>query len=279
MSIRVRSNSPLPTLPPFPPSGWFIFSIYVGIGFVALPLDSFSAFRHRPKVLTASEARAQRKVLLSRSTELLRVGEDLAAGIVNFSDEMHSKKERRKKNKVDAGEMNRFRVLVDMLEADLEQFQLCDPKEYREHYNPLVPWFKLVFSVFAALLSAAWIIQIIVYMCVVGEGGGGSLVFVTRVPPAPTHPPSRPRRLFTPPLYGFMNNYLTWFDGFFPLFGTLTLALFGLYLCVCGVDWVRVYAPLPPAPHLSLPPPLLQPARGQQRRGQVWHPLLLHQGA
>ena len=48
--------------------GWFIFSIYVGIGFVALPLDCFCAFRHRPKVLAVSEARTQRKQLLSRST-------------------------------------------------------------------------------------------------------------------------------------------------------------------------------------------------------------------
>jgi hypothetical protein len=30
--------------------GWFIFSIYVGIGFIALPIDCINAFRHRPKV-------------------------------------------------------------------------------------------------------------------------------------------------------------------------------------------------------------------------------------
>ena len=30
--------------------GWFIFSIYVGIGFIALPMDCINSFRHRPKV-------------------------------------------------------------------------------------------------------------------------------------------------------------------------------------------------------------------------------------
>ncbi len=45
--------------------------------------------------------------------------------------QMHSRKERRAKKKIDAAEMNRFRVLVDMLEHDLEEFQLCDPVSWR----------------------------------------------------------------------------------------------------------------------------------------------------
>jgi hypothetical protein len=65
---------------------------------------------------------------------LLQVGEDMAAGQIEFNDEMHSKKERKAKKKISAVEMNRFRVLVDMLEADLEAFQLCDPQEVRRHY-------------------------------------------------------------------------------------------------------------------------------------------------
>ncbi len=36
--------------------GWFIFSIYVGIGFIALPMDSIYAFKNRPKMLSVSEA-------------------------------------------------------------------------------------------------------------------------------------------------------------------------------------------------------------------------------
>lgn len=108
--------------------GWFIFSIYVGIGFIALPMDCINSFRHRPKasgdhrdqagpdslwdpglggsrtrrgrgrepppppaplicasrrclcpqVLSISEARAQRKQLLGRATELMRLGEGMA---------------------------------------------------------------------------------------------------------------------------------------------------------------------------------------------------------
>lgn len=111
--------------------GWFIFSIYVGIGFIALPMDCFNAFIHRPKLLSLSEARQQKKVLMTRAKELLEVGRDMGSRMIDFSDDMHSKKERRKQSKIDAQEMNRFRVLVDMLEHDLEEFQLSDPQNYK----------------------------------------------------------------------------------------------------------------------------------------------------
>lgn len=180
--------------------GWFIFSIYVGIGFVALPLDCFNAFIHRPKVLSYSEAKVQKRTLRSRAEELIKVGEGLASGMIEFSDEMRSKRERRKRSKVDSVELNRFRVLVDMLEQDLEQFQLCDPAEYRNHYNPFVPYAKLVGGIISVIVSGVWIIHIIIY------------------------------QLFSPPLYAFLNVYFAWFDTWFPLFGTISVGVFGLYL-------------------------------------------------
>lgn len=184
--------------------GWFIFSVYVGIGFVALPLDMINGFIHRPKLLGVSEARAQRKALMNRAQELLRVGDGFASGIIDYSDEMHSKKERRKRKKVDSQEMNKFRVLVDALEVDLEQFQLCDPQNYREHYNPFVPWFKLIIGIIFGIMSILWILQIFLSM------------------------------LFTPSIHPFLNTYFTWFDGWFPFFGTLSIAVFGLYLLLAA---------------------------------------------
>lgn len=65
----------------------------------------------------------------------------------------------------------------------MEEFQLGDPQNYRQHYNPLVPYFKLVLGVISILISIVWLIQIIVYM------------------------------LFTPPLHPFLNTYLQFFDG------------------------------------------------------------------
>jgi LMBR1 domain-containing protein 1 len=185
-------------------AGWFVFSIYVGIGFIALPIDCFNAFIHRPKVLTVSEARTQRKVLMKRSEELIKIGDEMAARVIDAQDAARNKKEKRGAAKVAKVEINRFKLLVDLLEKDLEDFQLGDPQEYRQHYNPLVPYFKLVGGVLGAFMSVLWIIQIIIYM------------------------------LFNPPLHPFLNQYLGFFDGFFPLFGTLTIGIMGLYLLLAA---------------------------------------------
>jgi LMBR1 domain-containing protein 1 len=39
--------------------------------------------------------------------------------------------------------------------------------------------------------------------------------------------------LLKPPVYGFLNNYFFWFDTWFPLFGTISVAIFALYLLLC----------------------------------------------
>ena len=87
-----------------------------------------------------------------------------------------------------------------MLESEMEQFQMSDPQYYKQYYNPFVPYFKLFFGIISIILSVVWILQIIIYM------------------------------LFNPPLYGFLNNYFSWFDQWFPLFGTISVAIFALYL-------------------------------------------------
>ena len=157
-------------------AGWFVFSIYVGIGFIALPIDCFNAFVHRPKVLSVSEARTQRKVLMKRSEELIKIGDEMAARVIDAQDSARNKKEKRGAAKVAKTEINRFKLLVDLLEKDLEEFQLGDPQNYRQHYNPLVPYMKLVAGVVSVLLSAVWVIHIIIYM------------------------------LFSPPLHPFLNQ-------------------------------------------------------------------------
>ena len=185
-------------------AGWFLFSIYVGIGFVALPMDCIGAFVHRPKVLTVSEARTQRRVLMKRAEELLKIGDEMAARLVDAQDGARNKRERRGAQRVHRAEVNRFKLLVDLLEKDLEEFQLGDPQNYRQHYNPLVPYMKLAAGLVGVLLSVVWVLHIIIFM------------------------------LFSPPLHPFLNTYLGFFDGFFPLFGTLTIGLLGLYLLLCA---------------------------------------------
>jgi len=184
--------------------GWFLFSIYVGIGFIALPMDCINAYVHRPKMLTTAEARNQRKVLKNRSEELIKIGDDVAARMIDAMDGARNKRERNKAGKVAKPELIRFKVLVDALEKDLEEYQLGDPENYRQHYNPLVPYAKLVGGIVSIILSVAWLLHMILYM------------------------------LFTPPIYPFFNIYLAYFDSFFPLFGTLTIGFLSMYLLLAA---------------------------------------------
>lgn len=180
--------------------GWFFFAIYVGIGFVALPLDAFNAFRYRPRPKDARTLNTMRKALEVRAKELMGVAMAMVADQVSYGDERHSRTERRRRGRANVQEVNRYRVLVEMLETDLEDYQMSNPAYYREHFNPIWAYAKLVFGVISIIMTLAWVVHIIIYM------------------------------LFNPPLYGFLNNYFTWFDQWFPLFGTISVAIFGLYL-------------------------------------------------
>jgi hypothetical protein len=132
----------------------------------------------------------------------------------------------------------------------------------REHYNPFVPYLKLLGGFFSSILTVLWILHIILYM----------LFDVRAQPPCPTapsppplphrpfptapSPPPLPHRsfptapslsmcspcgdcvpafkvdvlpsrssLWQPYISTFLNKFLIFFDGFFPLFGTLSVGV------------------------------------------------------
>ena len=185
--------------------GWFIFSLFVGIGLVALPLDGFNAWRLRPHVLSTKEARVQRQGLLAQSEKLMAVSEELGKQIVTFHQGKSSRGERRTFKKFEDGELKKLAVLVEALETDVEEFQMCEPKNYKEHYNPIVPWLKLVGGVLALVASLLWIVHIIVTM------------------------------LVDPPATQFLNTFFGWFDTWFPFLGTVCLAAFCVYLLLAVI--------------------------------------------
>ena len=72
-------------------------------------------------------------------------------------------------------------------------------------YNPLIPFFKLLAGLLSGVLTILWLLQICLYM----------------LPPEPVTP--------------FLNDYFEWFDGWFPLFGVITVMLFSMYLQACVI--------------------------------------------
>ena len=67
------------------------------------------------------------------------------------------------------------------------------------------PTFPFFLDLCALVISIMWILQIIIYV----------------IPDPPFHP--------------LLNEYFAWFDGWFPLFGTLSVAIFVVYLLLCAI--------------------------------------------
>eukprot|EP00557_Chaetoceros_sp_GSL56_P009331 CAMPEP_0176500014 /NCGR_PEP_ID=MMETSP0200_2-20121128/13277_1 /TAXON_ID=947934 /ORGANISM="Chaetoceros sp., Strain GSL56" /LENGTH=460 /DNA_ID=CAMNT_0017898557 /DNA_START=43 /DNA_END=1425 /DNA_ORIENTATION=+ len=186
--------------------GWFFFAVFGGIGLAAVPLDLILAFVNRPKRMDPAEFADKQMEVRNRTMELVDIGELLKIE----RDERMSReggrsmfsglsKERRKER----SDFIEFKKAVYLLENDVEEF-LASSANY-ENYNVLLPWFSLLGGILSFVLSAAWIAQIVIYI----------------VPKKPLHP--------------FLNDYFQWFEGWFPLFGVLSVAIFTLYLLLCAL--------------------------------------------
>ena len=190
--------------------GWFLLAIFGGIGMAALPLDLILKFTQRPKHMDAVEFAECRMNIQQRVNELVDIGEQLKI-------EREEKKNvpatstgggwfnsgKRKAEREDRNTLKAFKQAVYLLEQDVDDFQAYSSNA--DAYNPLIPYIALIFGFFALIISVMWILQVILYI------------------------------LFTPPVTPLLNDYFAWFDGWFPLFGTLSVAIFVCYLLICAI--------------------------------------------
>lgn len=191
--------------------GWWLFAVFGGIGLAALPLDLILAYTKRPKHMDAVEFAEAQLSLRERVNELVDIGELIkiereekaAAGLASnfsaFSFDGDTRKAARDERQAVLG----FKQAVYLLEQDVEDFQAVSANY--DNYNPLIPYISLLLGVCSVIISLFWFIHIIVYV----------------------YP--------DPPLAPFLNTYFVWFDGWFPLFGVLSVALFSVYLLFCAV--------------------------------------------
>ncbi|KAJ3423779.1 limr family protein -related [Anaeramoeba flamelloides] len=127
--------------------GYIAFSIFGGIGLIALPFDLIRAFRSRPKPLKLDEYAFYKRKLNARANELIETGREIEK---NGRD---GRKNRKKYNK--------FRTEVYLLEGDYEKLVVA----YKERGgNPFKYWGKLIGGIVGSIISLFWILHIILYM-------------------------------------------------------------------------------------------------------------------
>lgn len=183
--------------------GWWIFSIFAGVGLSNLPFDLICDFIFRPKVLDIDEIAQQELEIQNRTNDLIDIGEMLKRDRMTFMHSNPSFFTKRKRYPLDSLEINKLAQMVYILEHDIED--LAAHKNMNLEYNPLVPFAKLAAGILFSVISILWFFQIILYM----------------IP--------------TPPISAFLNIYLIWFDSWFPMFGNVSYALLSLYLLFCTI--------------------------------------------
>lgn len=177
--------------------GWFLFVVYAAIGLIALPMDLVNGFIHRRKLLSDQGVARYKTVLQKRAAMLADMGQKLKEEWQEYEEESHSRYQRKKQEKLHQIQLNKFAVLVRVLEEEAEDLRMSSPGEFNNN-NPLVPWVKLFFGFLSTLISILWISHIVVF------------VLLDAAP--------------------FLNDYLIWFDTWFPLFGTISVGGFAMYL-------------------------------------------------
>jgi len=191
--------------------GWFLLMIFGGIGMAALPLDLILKFTQRPKHMDAVEFAECRMDIQTRVNELVDIGEQLkiereekknAPTTTTGGGGGWFNSNKRKAEREDRATLKAFKQAVYLLEQDVDDFQAYSSDA--DAYNPLIPYISILFGICALVISIMWIVQVIVYV----------------IPNPPFHP--------------LLNQYFQWFDGWFPLFGTLSVAIFVCYLLICA---------------------------------------------
>eukprot|EP00605_Chrysophyceae_sp_TOSAG23-4_P001708 GSChrysophyteH1.ASY1.ANO1.1877.1 assembled CDS len=174
--------------------GWFVFSIFTGVGLAAVPLDFITAYRFRPRALDRAELAARTVDLQMRANEILETSVQLKK-----SRQDSSAVTRATNMMSDRVEVNKLTNMMYALEQEVEDLDAC--KNINKSYNPLIPYVNLAMGILCFIISICWVLQIILYN------------LVREIP--------------------FLNNYLLSFDSWFPMFGVVTYAIFSLYLLFC----------------------------------------------
>lgn len=184
--------------------GWWLFSVFTGVGLAALPVDLIYDFVRRLKPVSADMLSEKERDIQTRTAELLDASVAIKRSRIEFEKTSPNIFKRRRQMLTDRAQVNRIAQLVFLLERDTAD--LRELKAYNSDVgNPLTPYLKFAAGLLFFCVSVMWIMQICLFM------------------------------LPSPPLSLLLNTYFVLFDSWFPIFGVLSFALFSLYLMMCTI--------------------------------------------
>lgn len=177
--------------------GWFFFTIFVGVGLVALPLDFLNEYKSKPQRMDVATYISTKKELGRRAASLLDVGVALQNESRNNANPSRAEKRRQ------AAALRSFEQNYYLLKRDIEVLKISYELKGG---NPVWYFLKLVIAIVGGILSITWFIHILIFI----------------LPPVPVHP--------------FLNDVFIGLEtDNFPFFGIIAFALWSTYLLWCCV--------------------------------------------
>ncbi|KND02519.1 uncharacterized protein SPPG_02978 [Spizellomyces punctatus DAOM BR117] len=179
--------------------GWILFSIFGGVGLIALPVDWVSQFLHRPKPIKANEYQEKKKEIGQNAQLLMEAGKTLNEDLKSATRSgVAGKRWRRIKTRE-----TEFRKDVLILEYHYRRLE----DAYRNQGgNFLLQLIQFIGGIIGGFLSLFWLLHIILYLI--------------------------PWALHTNPYSPFLNDFLNAVNKV-PFVGTVFYALFSFYLLAC----------------------------------------------
>ena len=177
--------------------GWFFFTLFVGVGLFALPLDLINAFRTRPTPMSTKTYFEERQKLGERAKQMIELGKRLqeqqdkstGGGVLVRS---------RERQELHAFEQNYFYLKKD--------YQILYVAHKLKGGNPLTPFAMLVLGILSIGVSISWYVHIAVFVL-----------------------PARP-------FSQFLNTFFIKLSiPSFPLLGVLAFTIWSFYLIWCVV--------------------------------------------
>jgi len=181
--------------------GWFFFSTFVGVGFMALPLDLIYGFVRRPKPMSTKVYFEERTSLGQRANKLIKVGEKMEELIVKGES-------RTRRQKLD--DSRNIRTLEKhyyLLKKDLDILNIAHKLKGG---NPLWYFMLLFNGIVSIVLSVTWILHMCIFMI-----------------------PTNPQYTFLNAFFIILENAFG-SGGAFPLLGIVAFAIYSFYLMACA---------------------------------------------
>jgi len=180
--------------------GWFLFSILVGMGLVALPIDLINEYRTRPIPISRNEYLEKKLALGRRAQGLLEIARE-------FEVELKKPGHRndRKTKRIDRQTQLRLEAASYVLN---NQYKAVNQAFIDRGGNPIWYWFKLFLGFLSGIISLTWFLHIMIFVL-------------------PARPPST-----------FLNAMFIELESFipgFPILGVLAFGLYSFYLLWCVV--------------------------------------------